>query len=99
MELHEIIIRRAVFHMQVLAMCEICGGSITSTLRTVFRNVLVGGHPKSRHLTGDAVDVVLDDVKDVKALMQLVKEGGYYALDEGDHIHIQREKKKSGGVP
>ncbi len=63
--------------------------SVTSWYRTPERNVIVGGHPQSRHLLGLAVDVVVDDARRVPALLDDARRAGLTAVDEGDHVHIQ----------
>jgi uncharacterized protein YcbK (DUF882 family) len=67
------------------------GGSITSGLRSKLRNRVVGGHSRSRHLTGFAVDVVLDEMSaEAKRKFQdALIAAGLLGLDEGDHIHVQ----------
>lgn len=64
--------------------------SITSWFRSKKRNAAVGGHPQSKHLSGFAIDVVLDDPKDKPQFLKTVNALGLGFLDEGDHIHIQR---------
>ena len=66
--------------------------SVTSWLRTPTRNTAVGGHPNSKHLTGLAVDVVLDPGQDKEAFKAEVVARMLTAVDEGDHIHIQVKK-------
>ena len=64
--------------------------SVTSWFRSKKRNAAVGGHPQSKHLTGFAVDVVLDDPKDTPQFLRTVNALGLGFLEEDDHIHIQR---------
>lgn len=66
--------------------------SETSGLRSVERNKIVGGHPKSKHLVGLARDIVPDNLKDKKVLIKAVFKAGLSALDEGDHIHVQPKR-------
>jgi len=44
----------------VLPLCASTGGTVTSWIRSAGRNARVGGCLHSKHLTGDAVDVVYD---------------------------------------
>lgn len=64
--------------------------SVTSWFRSKKRNAEVGGHARSSHLFGLAVDVVLEDQEDKHYFLKTVKALGLGFLDEGDHIHIQR---------
>lgn len=64
--------------------------SVTSWWRSVKRNRAVGGHPKSKHLRGLAVDVVLDSpAADKEGFVTDCVGLGLKAIDEGDHIHVQ----------
>lgn len=64
-------------------------GSVISWLRSKKRNRDVGGLDNSLHLVGLAVDVVFDDEKQRRAGMQMAERLGLFAIDEGDHVHIQ----------
>lgn len=66
--------------------------SVTSWVRTTKRNTEVGGHPASQHLTGTAVDLVLDDFTRKEELLKAARKLNLIAIDEGDHIHIQLYK-------
>lgn len=62
--------------------------SVTSWFRTEARNALVGGLPKSMHLKGLAIDIVLDpnvSLKDFKADADML---GLYVYNSGDCLHI-----------
>lgn len=63
--------------------------SVTSWFRTRAHNTAVGGVPNSKHLLGLAVDVVLDTSGYREQLMVDAGRLGLWALDEGDHIHLQ----------
>ena len=63
--------------------------SETSGWRTTKRNKAVGGHPRSKHLSGLAVDCVLDDKRHAAAFTAAVKAAGLRFVNEGDHIHVQ----------
>jgi len=52
------------FWSRVFSLCLRHQGSWTSGLRTKKRNTLKGGKPNSRHQSGYAMDVVLDDMGD-----------------------------------
>jgi hypothetical protein len=68
--------------------------SETSGVRTPARNARVGGAKRSRHLLqygkGLARDLVPDDntVAVRQALVREAKRRGLWALDEGDHVHV-----------
>lgn len=64
--------------------------SVTSWFRSKKRNTAIGGHPRSSHLFGLAVDVVIENPEDKKYFLKTVEALGLGFLDEGDHIHIQR---------
>lgn len=68
--------------------------SVTSWIRTSQRNYQVGGHPQSQHLTGTAVDLVLDDFENKPAVLEAARKLNLVAIDEGDHIHIQLYRVK-----
>lgn len=74
------------------------GFSVTSWFRSPKRNKAKGGHPKSKHLRGLAVDAVLDDMKDEKQKAELTAAAramGLGVVDEGDHLHIQVKKESA----
>jgi hypothetical protein len=89
---------RPEFVEMVYQLCEKHGGSVTSGFRTPMRNAEVDGHPQSRHLTGYAMDVVLDAdrdgiaANDVEAFVRFRADArllGIKVLDEHDHLHCQ----------
>ena len=62
--------------------------------RTEGQNKLVGGHPESKHLTGQAFDLAIsgDKSKDrayVKELKRLFEPLGFSVVLKSDHIHLQ----------
>ena len=77
------------FCQKISRLCFTHHCSVTSWIRTILRNKTVWGHPKSRHLTGYGIDLVPDDWGTVDALMKDVRELGFLAINEGDHIHVQ----------
>lgn len=70
-------------------------GSVTSWYRTGDRNMSVGGHLRSLHLQGLAVDVVLDEPLTHKiatdARHRLAADLGLKLVIEGDHDHLQAD--------
>lgn len=62
--------------------------SVTSWWRTVKRNDAVGGLPKSLHLRGLAIDVVLDPEVNQVDFRIAAEKVGIYVYDEGDHLHL-----------
>ncbi len=63
--------------------------SVTSWFRTPRRNAEVGGHPRSRHLDGLAVDLVMDEGVEATEFTKMAKACGLHLVDEGSHIHVQ----------
>lgn len=78
------------FGLDVLTLKAQFGFSVTSWWRTVKRNQEVGGVPNSKHLSGLAIDLVLDNPSDNQAFIQAAQGLGLFVLDEGDHIHINQ---------
>lgn len=63
--------------------------TITSRRRSPEKNAQVDGKPNSQHLVGTAADfVVPQDQKG--AFIRDATNRGYEAIDEGDHIHLER---------
>ena len=79
------------FQLAVLWLAIKHNASITSTYRTAKRNKTVGGHQKSKHMSGLAADLVLDTVNKstVSKLEKDARALGWGFLQEGDHIHLQ----------
>ena len=77
------------FLIDVLVIAIRWGGSVTSWIRSPFHNKKVGGHPKSRHLYGEAVDLVFDTIEGKKNAIEQFQRKGYHVLDEKDHVHVQ----------
>ncbi len=70
---------------------EFPGATMTSGVRSAERNAAVGGQPNSQHLAGTAADYVVPANRK-PAFMSRVRQLGYQAIDEGDHIHVQRPR-------
>lgn len=70
----------------------------TSVTRTPERNRQVGGVANSYHLTGQAADFVVPQQQKAQ-FIQDVRQNGYEAIDEGDHIHIEPAGRRGGGAP
>lgn len=77
------------FCEKIAILCFVHQGSVTSWIRTESRNNDVGGHWKSRHLFGLAVDVVLDSTDNTASFITECERYGLKAIDEGDYIHVQ----------
>lgn len=86
--------QQAYFLAIILQLCRRYAGSITSWIRTPTRNAKVGGTPTSQHITGTAVDIVLDNPKDADNLIKTAKQLGLQAFNEQDHIHIEVPPKR-----
>ncbi len=73
--------------------------TMTSGARSAERNAAVGGQPNSQHLAGTAADYVVP-ANQKPAFLSRVRQLGYQAIDEGDHVHVQRPRGSgSGGQP
>jgi len=77
------------FVLHVLALRTRFKFSVTSWGRTQARNTEVGGHVDSRHLSWEALDVVVEPPSDANELVRVAMKIGLRALDEGDHVHLQ----------
>ncbi len=67
---------------------------VTSTDRTAAKNREVGGAENSLHLIGRAADVVPSPAWAVPGASRIIIDvalllGASWALDEGDHVHIE----------
>ena len=62
--------------------------SVTSWIRSESRNEMVGGAETSFHITGLAVDIVLDDKTHLPLLITKMKELDLNYIIEDSHIHI-----------
>lgn len=64
--------------------------TVTSGYRTPEHNARVGGVPTSRHITGQAVDLVPRQGETMAQLYTRVGQvPGVRAINEGDHVHVQ----------
>lgn len=64
---------------------------VTSGYRDPAKNARVGGKPNSRHLRGEAVDLVPRPGETMAQLYERVRKvPGVKAINEGDHVHVQR---------
>lgn len=82
--------------------CRRFGGSVVSGIRSKERNTYVGGHPKSRHLTGLAADVsFLPEDADSKSRCNecfawFYQQGLHgYIRESGTSLHIQDRSARS----
>jgi len=74
---------------------EFPSATMTSGVRSAERNAQVGGQPNSQHLSGTAADYVVP-ANQKPAFLSRVRQLGYQAIDEGDHIHVQRSRGGTG---
>lgn len=86
-------INLSMFLMMIHTLCTIHNASVTSWIRTVKRNRALGGRIDSRHLIGMAVDLVCDSAADKPLIISAAHRLGLDAIDEGDHIHIEADKR------
>jgi hypothetical protein len=69
------------------------GMTITSGQRSAEHNAAVGGAPHSRHIAGEAYDIVGPRMKEFKDYMMNTYGGEFHEfLDEGDHLHLSWDK-------
>lgn len=77
------------FALKILELCAEHKASVTSWCRTEKRNREVGGAEHSYHLTGEAVDLVLDNPAKSGELIRAAEALKLTAFHEQGHIHIQ----------
>jgi len=79
----------AAFLEKVVLLRVLVPFSVTSWIRTPKRNQAIGGHPRSWHLMGLAVDVVLDNPEDTDRLVEAARRFGLDVVVEEDHVHLE----------
>lgn len=68
------------------------GATVTSGLRTPQHNADVGGVPNSKHLTGNATDLVPQQGQTMAQFADQIRNSGVplsKVIDEGDHVHVE----------
>lgn len=74
--------------------------AVTSGYRSPQDNARVGGVPTSRHMTGQAVDLVPRPGETMAQLyMRVAQAPGVKAINEGDHVHVQATSPRPATVP
>ena len=63
--------------------------TVTSWWRSAATNARVGGHPRSWHLYGLAVDLVPGPGVRSSDLSRVASGYGLQVVDEGDHLHLE----------
>lgn len=86
-------INKPMFDAMVDFLAVVYQSSVTSGRRTAKRNAAVGGKPASCHQDGMAADLVPDNVADRAPLLQAAHRLGLDAVDEGDHIHLEADRR------
>lgn len=76
---------------------EFPSATMTSGARSAERNAQVGGQPNSQHLAGTAADYAVP-ANQKPAFISRVRQMGYEAIDEGDHIHVQLPRGSRGNA-
>ena len=66
-----------------------CTPRVTSWVRSPEHNAAVGGLPNSKHLTGDAIDVVWTPLPSRDAVAAFCARHGVRLVREHDHDHFQ----------
>lgn len=82
------------FALSVFRYACAVAGSVTSWVRTPERNARVGGHPRSLHLVGLAMDVVPNGNSALRPLEPHERAAfasgfGLRLIVEGDHDHLE----------
>ena len=77
-----------------IPLVDVVDGTITSWLRDPVQNAAVGGAELSQHLLGLAIDVVTPDPA---SAVELFRQQGFVAVDEGTHVHVQA--LPAGSIP
>lgn len=77
--------------IEQLALASVPGATVTSRQRTPQHNAEVGGVPNSRHITGDARDLVPPAGMPMAAFAATLKRAvpGVKVINEGDHVHLE----------
>lgn len=78
-----------VFAVAVFRYCSRVGGSVTSWIRTPRRNLSVGGVMRSKHVSGLAVDVVVESYVTCDDRHLLAADLGLKLVIESDHDHLE----------
>ena len=85
--------------------CREFGGSVLSGIRSEDRNVMVGGHPQSRHVLGLAADITFEPGDDAnircnECFAWFYERGLHgYIRQTGTSLHIQdRSAKRPTGI-
>lgn len=78
------------FFDSLVGVAVLTGASLSSQLRSKFRNERVGGVTNSRHLIGYAVDAMDFSSPESKGeFIDFTRAMGYQVVDEGDHVHVE----------
>lgn len=80
----------------VQALVSLNGGTLTSGYRDPARNAAVGGVPNSQHMQGTGFDAVIPPENKAQYIAQM-RQLGFEAIDEGDHIHVELPSNRGGG--
>lgn len=89
-----IVTNRQELYNAVMVVSHIFKCSHTSCGRTAKRNARVGGSSSSQHMIGAAWDLVPDDYDaNANAVVNIFKTMGCFALNEGDHVHVQLARR------
>lgn len=80
---------------------EAMGVRVTSDVRTTERNRQVGGVPNSRHMSGEALDLVPPQGMTMAQLAQETKRRFPQArvINEGDHVHVEWGAQRANPFP
>lgn len=79
------------FIKQVNELLEQFPASVTRIISTPTHNAEVGGAPKSKHLTGEAIDLVFDNALSLKPAAQYALQLGFGGIEldyRNLHMHL-----------
>lgn len=81
------------FWQEITSACHVFNTRVTSGPRSISWNSAVGGVTDSDHLYGFAADLAGHESTHAPAIILHFTRVGLHAINEGDHIHVQRKRE------